>query len=153
MPVKLIAYLLEWYGEFADRRTRHVTKGRRFIANSRTDDSGLTSGGEFYGWYCGIWVDVESEDEVLIILEMNIPKSLAVDATLTKLEVVRGFQSARFRIRPETLSLLYRLADQIGEIVAPGLRYPEPTYKYMCPTTAASLKRLANYLSRFWNPQ
>lgn len=146
--VAITSHLFGCYGSFAHKTIKDLRKSRRFIVDSR-DTDGLASDGDYYGWFCGIWLDVESEHEVTITLENNTPKSPAVDSALESLES-EGSAQVAFRVTQEKLRDLRHLADQIDEIVKPGQYYSTPSYKYMCPRTADSLRKVAGHLDDFW---
>jgi hypothetical protein len=47
---------------------------------------------------------------------------------------------------------LLELAEAFAAIVAPGKAYGISAYKYVCPRTANSLRRLAQTSTRAWTP-
>lgn len=83
----LTAHLFECYGGFADKKIKDVSKSRRFFVDDR-GNGGLASDGTLYGWFCGVVVDVESDDAVLILLEGNVPNDPQVNQTLSALEAI-----------------------------------------------------------------
>jgi hypothetical protein len=146
----LRSHLYASYGRFADKRVKNVKKARRFFVDNR-ENGGLSSDGSYYGWFCGVTVDVMSDDAVLVNLYGSLPDSPQVRTSFTMLASVRGPKSVSFTIDRERLPLLRTLASQILEIVAPGNRYPVAGYKHMCPWVADSLEELAGHLDDFWN--
>ena len=149
MSHALKTHLFGKYGSFADKRIKKIDKGRSFIGDSR-DSGGIASDGSLYGWFCGILVNIDSDDEARVTLSGNIPKSTAVSPIMTELGGAIGAPRVELRIRRESLPLLRNLAAEIDAIVAPGKRYATPSYKYMCPRTGSSLRELATYLEEFW---
>lgn len=149
-PIALRSHLLERYGHCSNKRIRDAAKARQFFVDDR-ENGGLASDRSYYGWFCGVTVDVDSADTVRVTLDGNLPDSPQVQQSFTDLESTRGTKSVRFTIDRNRLPLLRVLANQIGEIVAPGNHYSERTYKYMCPWVADSLEKLAGNLDDFWN--
>jgi hypothetical protein len=149
MPYELRKHLYACYGSFADKRIKRIEKGHTFIGDTR-DNGGIASDGSPYGWFCGIFVNVDSDEEVLVTLFGNIPRSSSVDAIFEKLGASPSASRIEFAINKERVPILHELADKIASIVAPGRRYSTPNYKYMCPRTAESLLKLAGYLERYW---
>ena len=149
MLYKLRKHLYGCYGSFADKRIKRIEKGRTFIGDTR-DDGGIASDGSLYGWFCGILVNVDSDEEVLVTLFGNIPQSPSVDAVFEKLGASPSASSIEFEINKGRIPILHELSEKIASIVAPGRRYSTPNYKYMCPRTAESLRKLAGYLEGYW---
>ena len=150
MSFALKSHLFNRYGSFADKRIKNIDKGKTFIADSRSA-GGIASDGSLYGWFCGILVEVPSDEEVRLALFGSKPRSRPVDETILALGGSPESERVELHIKNETLHLLRKLADNIAAIVAPGRRYSVPGYKYMCPRTASSLRDLAGYLDEFWN--
>lgn len=153
MSNALKAHLFARYGSFADKRIKNLEKSRRFIADSR-DRGDFASDGSLYGWFCSIFVDVVSDDEVNIILSGDIPDSPNVNEILSNLGGTLGgphyAPRMQLTVTKRDLRMLRKLAAEVDSIVAPGRRYSTPSYKYMCPRTASSLRDLAKYLEEFW---
>ncbi len=149
MSLALKTHLFSRYGSFADKRIKKVEKGRAFIGDSRAR-GGIASDGSLYGWFCGILVEVESDDEVRVTLSGDIPDTAAVNALFGSLGGTPDSSRVELRISKESLPQLKKLAAEIDSIVAPGRRYSTASYKYMCPRTASSLRTLAAYLEEIW---
>ncbi len=149
MSLALTAHLFQCYGAFSDRRIKKVSKGKRFIGDTRAN-GGIASDGSLFGWFCGIMVEVESDEKVTVTLSGSIPTSSAVDRLYALLGALPNDQPFNLSIKPTDISTLKQLAEEIEKIVAPGCRYKEAGYKYMCPRTADSLRVLAGYLETFW---
>lgn len=149
MLYELRRHLYDCYGSFADKRIKRIEKARTFIGDTR-DEGGIASDGSLYGWFCGILVDVDSDTEVCVTLFGNIPRSSSVDDVFEKLGVSVSASRIEFEINKERVPILRELAEKIASIVAPGRFYSTPNYKYMCPRTAESLRKLAGYLEGYW---
>jgi hypothetical protein len=66
--------------------------------------------------------------------------NLSSKGSILKFRVARGYQA-----------MLEELASAVEAIVAYGApRYDVPSYKFVCPRTAASLERLKALLDRAW---
>jgi hypothetical protein len=64
----------------------------------------------------------------------------------------KGSARLQFQVTRGSQLLLSELAQAIRAIVAAGApRYSVPSYKYVCPRTAASLERLKAALDRAWS--
>lgn len=141
--------MLETYG-FADKRIKNIDRGSLFIIDDRSPDD-VGADRQLYSWFCQMFVEVTSGDRVLLTLSGDVPNSPRVahwfganaKATNfgTQVEIARGEHSK-----------LADLAAAISAIVAPGARYHAPSYKYVCPRVAASLKKLQTVLGKFWTP-
>jgi hypothetical protein len=149
MPYELRRHLYSCYGSFADKRIKKIEKGRTFIADTR-NEGGIASDGSLFGWFCGILIEVDSEIDVSVSLSGNIPRSPSVEVVFKKLGASSSDPFITFKIDKERISMLCELSDNIASIVASGQHYSTPNYKYMCPRTAKSLRRLAGYLEEHW---
>jgi hypothetical protein len=144
----LRGHLFKCYGGFAHKGIKDLAKERRFFVDDR-QNQGLSSDGLF-GWFCGIVVDVNSDNEVQVYLDGSRPDSPQVKESLARLGAFEQWDCLCFKITREQIPLLKTLAKQIRAIVARGKRYSVPSYKYMCPRTADSLEKFAGHLDRFW---
>lgn len=152
MSLALKTHLFSRYGSFADKRIKKIEKGHLFIGDTRSK-GGIASDGSLYGWFCGIFVDVKSNEEVQITLYGNIPVSPAVNEAIRALNGDPESSRIELGIRIGNVSRLKKLSALVDSIVAPGRRYSTANYKYMCPRTAYSLRTLAGYLEEFWRPK
>lgn len=145
--------LFDEYGGFADKRIKNLDKGQCFIVDDRSPrDFGADQ--RLYSYFCSVSADVLADDRVQVILSGNVPISQSVDDWAVKYQVRKTddiSSSLSFIIERENESILNELAECIDAIVAPGKRYDTPNYKYVCPRTAKSLRRLANVLSDYWS--
>ena len=58
--------------------------------------------------------------------------------------------SLSFTIQKGQEGKLVDLASAVAAIVGAGKRYDVKAYKYVCPRTAASLRRLSDVLAKAW---
>jgi hypothetical protein len=145
--------LLKEYGTFADKRIKNVAKGNLFIADDRsTGDYGADR--SLFLWFCALFVDVKNDAEVEIRLVGGIPIGPAVKKWILKSKAKYSDQvtpTLTFTLHKGQQDRLLELASAIASITEPGApRYTVPAYKYVCPRTAASLRRLAKVLNEFW---
>lgn len=128
-------YLFNKYGGFADKRIKNIEKGTIFIIDDR-NISDFDARGQLYYWFCMIFVEVIDKD--------NIKVSLHCKTALTS---QAGIDS-EIIINSKNLSFLEKIAQKIENITKK--KYNEKSFKYVCPRTAASLRRLKNYLTTYW---
>jgi hypothetical protein len=144
------------YGGFADKRIKNIDKGKRFVADDRHySDFGADK--DLLSYFCAIFVDVVSDNEVQVTLTRNVPVGPAVTAWIAQNEATYNIgtsyltTSLKFTVRIGEQAILSELANSIRAIVAPGApRYAVSSYKYVCPRTASSLDRLREALDRAW---
>ena len=133
------------YGGFADKRLKNIDKGDTFIVDDRKPrDVGADK--KLYGYFCMMFAKVVSVECIEVSLRGNIPMSDAVLDWIaeTGAAMTGGLQQAlRFEVRRGEEGRLADLADRIEAITAPGVSYEHANYKYVCPRTAKSLRRLA----------
>lgn len=145
--------LLNEYGTFADRRIKDLNKGKSFIADDRkSSDHGADR--QLFDYFCMIFADVEADDLVEVRLIGNVPTSTAVRGWIKRHGAKYAGEHVKvltFEVREGEQEKLNELAQSVAAIVAPEApRYPVPSYKYVCPRTAKSLKRLAKALEKAW---
>lgn len=141
--------LFDEYGGFADKRYKNPDAGKPFAVDDRSPND-YASDGSFYGWFCSIFAEVAGPQAVKVSLRHAVPRSPGVNAWAARnhAEQPSGLEIV---VTPDTVSVLLDLADQIAAIVRPGApRYAAPGYKYSCPRTAASLRRLLGVLDGYW---
>ena len=145
--------LLDEYGTFADRRIKRLETGHLFIVDDRTPQD-FAADRNLYPWFCSIHVDVVNESEVQVLLRGDVPIGPRVNRWIesTGAKYATDYSSTlEFSVRQGQQEMLSRLASAIRSITAPGApRYSVPSYKYVCPRTAASLERLKSVLDRAW---
>ena len=141
--------LLDEYGHFADLRIKKIDTGDRFIVDDRTrGDYGADR--QLYGWFCSMYVTVQAPDELEMWIENTLPTSPGVQRWLREAEADRYANGYRFAITDDNYDDLAALADAVAAIVRSGARYDTPAYKYVCPRTARSLRRLHRVLAHHW---
>lgn len=149
--LKLRKFFFEKYGSFSDRRIKNLNKCNRFIVDTRADN-GIASNGSLYGWFCGIQITVDSDDEIKIWLSGSIPTSIEINQILKLVQIKNpyiGSEDVCLCVTHNNYELLLDLANSIKRITAPGNRYSEPSYKYMCPRTSFTLLQLHGFLKEF----
>lgn len=144
--------LFEEFGGFADKRIKNLDKSTTFIADDRgRGDYGADR--NLFLWFCSIFVDVKSESHVLIRLSGGVPWSSAI-AQWAKSNNLEHRDSShayvQIPISKGEEHKLTELASLVDAIVAPGERYEVAAYKYVCPRTVKSLRRLAKTLALAW---
>lgn len=140
------------YGGFADGRIKDLKKSSIFIVDDRAPRD-IGADGRLLGYFCSMFVDVRSEDKVTLRFTGNIPVSKRISTWVEKAgNTSKWKEELLFTITRENMDLLDELAEAMEAIVAPDApRYEEPSYKYVCPRTAESLRRLARTLGKEWN--
>lgn len=148
--------LFNEYGGFADKKKNRLEGVRMFIIDNRSErDFGAK--GKLYSYFCMIFAEVLSTDQVKVSLSGNVPLSTGVkmwindnDAEFTEGRY-QNSHSLSFIVEKGNEQILGTLASAIQSIVAPRKRYEPANYKYVCPRTAISLRRLMSVLKRAWN--
>lgn len=149
--------LLDEYGSFADKRIKNIDKGSKFIIDDR-DDSDVGTDGKLRSYFCMIFVEVRSNENVIVELYGNVPIGRTVKKWLVKNEYeikpLPMNSILSIEINQGDQGILKELAESIESIVSPRApRYNVKSYKYVCPRTAKSLIRLGKVLDKAWiNP-
>jgi hypothetical protein len=148
---------LSEYGYSSDRMARDVDKRDLFVVDDRKGrSSDFKADGQLNGWFCEVLAELESPYEITVVLRGGIPIGQKVKAWVAAegVRIVKeqnGFRDmVAFPVAPSETIKLLGLAEAIEAVVAPGARYADPTWKTVCPRTAASLRRLYETLSRAW---
>jgi hypothetical protein len=140
---------LDTYGHFADRRIKNIDRGSVFIVDDRGPrDFGADR--QLYLWFCQILAEVVDQDTVTIKMGGDVPEGASVATWFAAHDAEKTHFGVQFVIRRGGQAELTALASAFRSIVAPGKRYPVPSYKYVCPRVAASLDRLQGVLTRAW---
>jgi len=152
--LRLKRALFDAYGGFADKRYKRLESNSTFAVDAR-EEAGRDAQGKLYLWHCMIFADVKAADAVEVSLRGGVPVDPPVPEWASRVGAVLktvGMQdSLQLTVTPSSLHLLTELADAVAAIVRPGgPRYSVKTYKYVCPKTAASLRRLRDVLGRAW---
>jgi hypothetical protein len=141
------------YDGFADKRIKNLSKGSTFIVDDRTQGD-YAADKTLFLWFCSVFVDVIAEDEVSVRLAGGVPAGPSVNAWIKANGGALNSAPTKvlpFSVKKGSESILLSLAAAFEAIVAPGKTYSVTSYKYVCPRTAQSLKRLANELHAAWN--
>lgn len=149
--------LFDAYGGFADKRYKNLDKSSTFIIDDR-NESDVGADGSLYSYFCCVFADVKSNQEVVVTLVGNIPIGKRVNSWLKEQDLEIKTLSIQSRLAITVAegeqSKLKDLAAAIRSIVAPGSpRYSVANYKYVCPRTANSLTRFAELLDDTWSQQ
>lgn len=151
MSMQLKRRLYDEYGGFADKRIKKLEKGSQFIVDDRTD-SDIGADKKLLSYFCSMFLAVEGDNAVSLRLHNNVPIGLSVEKWATKNDLELSDRVLTLKITPENYGVLLSLAEAIEAITAPGApRYSVPSYKYVCPRTAASLRRLHRVLDEAWS--
>lgn len=146
--------LFNEYGGFSDKRIKSLDKGHIFIVDDRTDGD-VGADGQLYSYFCLIFADVKSGEEVEVSLSKNLPIGKDVKNWIKNNDcefIDDPYRSLVFTVSKENLHILNELSNSISNIVKPGApRYKVSNYKYVCPRTADSLQRLSGALCSIWN--
>jgi hypothetical protein len=115
----------------------------------------MASDGSFFGWFCSVNANVANAQCVNVTLGNTVPKGAPVARWEQQHGVARTavgvHEVLRFDVSPSTIDRLTSLAASFEEIVRPGApRYSEAAYKYSCPRTAHTLRRLHGVLKAHW---
>ena len=140
--------LLDEYEHFADKRIKKLDSGDRFIVDGRTRND-IAADGQVYGWFCSMFLDVLSDDELLLTL-INSPVNDYVNRWYSANAVAFGRNGQSVSILRGKQRDLLELEGRIGAITLAGVRYDVPHYKYAVPRVTESLRRLRTTLDNAW---
>lgn len=140
--------LLEEYGHFSNRTLKNVDKGSKFIVDDRGPGDSTSKG--LNSTFCLIFADVKNSQcvEVKLYSPSGVPDGPTVSHWLKTNKILRLASGITFDITPPTLGILLALSQAIDSITAQP--YTVKAYKYVCPRTAKSLKRLHQILEGHW---
>ena len=145
--------LFSSYNGFSDKRIKNLEKGNTFIVDDRKE-SDKDARNELYLHFCMVYVRVMDRESVEVELRGNVPISDNITkwANINGASISAGIQpSLKFNVTPRDVIRLNELADLLLSIVQRGApRYKVPSYKYVCPRTAKSLKKLETILKDHW---
>lgn len=149
--LNLKKHLFDAYGGFADKRIKKLTSGATFIVDDRgSGDVGADR--QLYSYFCMVFADVIDATTVEVRLSGNVPLSPAVKAW------VKNDTASMLSEQPYHSNLAVRVQlgdedrlDELAELIASITRkkYDVPSYKYVCPRTSDTLRRLADVLRDF----
>lgn len=150
MRVKEVLYA-EYQG-FADKRIKNIERGSLFIVDDRSSaDHGADK--QLFSWFCMIFAEVTSETTVEITMRGGVPDGPTVEKWVSENRrklAITDEDSLSFTIQKGQETKLLDLASAVAGIVGAGKRYDVKAYKYVCPRTAASLRRLSAVLAKAW---
>ncbi|RWE07685.1 MAG: hypothetical protein EOS23_26550 [Mesorhizobium sp.] len=141
---------LDEYGHFADKRLKKLDTASRFFVDDRTPGD-YDARCKLFLWFCQIVADVKTGERVDFSLHGQVPKSTKVDAWLKANTSPGPYNLPVIVTNRGEQSKLLDLAAAISAITAKGApRYDVSSYKYTCPRTAHSLKRVKAVLDKAW---
>lgn len=145
-------HLFEAYGGFTDKRIKKIEKGNQFIIDDRDQHRDFDADKNLYYWFCLIFAKVISTSEVEVVMRGGVPMNGQIEAWIA--DGNAHIEEAPFRlivpIKIGEEEQLRKLATIVELIICPnGPRYHEPSYKYVCPRVASSLRQFADVLSSF----
>lgn len=141
------------YGGFADKRIRRLEKSDLFIVDDRDPRHDVGADKQLYPWFCLMFARVVSGRKVELRMWGGMPASPAIDRWIESGngEWTESPPGMVVPIETGSEGRLETLAKLMEDIVMPGApRYAEKSYKYVCPRTAKSLRRLAGVLAAAW---
>lgn len=146
--------LFDAYGGFADKRIKDLDKSSRFIIDDR-NNSDIGADKKLLSYFCMIFAEVTSNEALSINFIGNVPvgKDVKKWLKLNSCEIQTPAYQSSLSIEVERghQEILSDLARAIERIVAPGApRYEIKSYKYVCPRTAKSLRRIKRILDQAW---
>ena len=152
--IALKAHLFRAYGGFSDKRIKKLEKSNVYAVDDRCDTD-FGADGDFLSYFCPMWARVVGPDALEVQLTRNVPMSSAIrewiEAAGARFDAGDGYDASLVvRLRLGEEHRLDELAERIEAIVRRGApRYSVRSYKYVCPRTAGSLRRLAKVLREF----
>jgi len=136
--------LFNEYDGFADKRYKKLDNNKLFMIDDRSPGD-YGANGQLISSVCPMFASVESDERVRVVLRGNVPQSQGVKKWCQKHKAKLASKTLEFDVTPESIGMLDELARTIESIVAAGA-YKVPSYKYVCPRVANSLRRLAKVL-------
>jgi hypothetical protein len=148
---------LSEYGYLADLHAREAGKPALFVVDDRNRrGNDFRADGQLHGWFCEVLAELGSAWEIQVILRGGIPIGQKVKSWMAAEGKRIDKEPHGFRdvvvvdVVPSDMIKLLGLAEAFEAVVEPGARYADPTWKTVCPRTAASLRRLYEVLVRGW---
>lgn len=149
---KLKKTLFDKYNGFADKRIKKLESDSLFIVDDRSEgDYGADK--KLFLWFCSVFAVVDTESSISVSLVGGVPRSAEIESWIVNNNCVftEGNQIVmKFSLQKGEEFKLLDLASLFENIVAPGKRYSVPAYKYVCPRTANTLRKLAANLLLAW---
>lgn len=146
-------HLFDAYGGFSDKRIKNLDKGKLFIVDDRGGSEDHDAKGKLYNWFCLMFAEVKSANEVQLKMRGNVPHSSAIQAWVEdgNAEFDESIGQLTITVQPgRDEEKLHQLSELVHDIVKPGAPwYSEKSYKYVCPRVAGSLTKLARVLEEF----
>lgn len=143
--------LFDEYG-FADKRYKKLSSSNIFAIDGRRP-SDVASNGQFYGWFCSVFVDTSSDPVITVRFFNNIPYSPEVRTWIQKYQATYAGapqETLEFTVAPGEQQKLLELAEAFENIVKPGRRYETPAYKHICPRLGRVIRHFESILTSQW---
>lgn len=142
--------LFDAYDGFAEKRLKNIENDAPFIVDDRSSgDFGADK--QLFLWFCQMFVEVNSGDCIQVTMRGGLPDSADVAAWFDTIGAQDDARGKTFEIGVGQQDALLDLADRMEAIIAPGKRYPVAAYKYVCPRTAGSLRRMHSVIDKVWS--
>jgi len=143
MSLRLKRFLFSNYGGFADKRVKDITKDYSFKIDDQSED-------DIHERFCGISVRVTQDNRFILSLSNNAPinrniKRL-VESKGGEVRTINGYSHIEVGLSVTDVAFIRELSSMIKDLVAPGRRYKDQNWKWLCPRTAESLDNFANVL-------
>ncbi len=145
--LRLKEHLFKAYNGFADKRVKNLAKDLPFVVDDRGQPSDFGAQGDLYPWFCLMFARVRGPRSIELDMRGEIPGSHKINAWCESVKAQRQDVPPRL-VLSVTLGQedqLREFAKLVDQIVSDG-NYSVPSFKYMCPRTAQSLRRLADVL-------
>ncbi len=136
-------HLFKAYQGFADKRIKSMDRGRLFIVDDRGPGD-FDARKHLFLWFCQIFVEVESHDQIKLILRGDVPEGPEVVQWMKEHSAKIDEAGVTIVIQSEQTADLLVLASCFRAIVR--RRYSVKSYKYVVPRTATSIEQLASVL-------
>ena len=139
-------YLFNRYGGFGDKRVKDINKDYPFKIDDQTD-------GDNHDRFCGIFVRVIDDANFELDLTNNAPTSPKikelVESKRGEVQAESDYGSINVTLTLDDHIFIERLSNEIDRLIAPGRKYTDPNWKWLCPRTAESLRQFAGVLKSY----
>jgi|GEM_PF-2354241 len=144
---RLRDHLLDAYDGYADKRIKNRSLDRPIKINDKDSH-------DVYPHYCSILVRVpDRTGEALTLPLQHCPHNPDLIALVKKhggtaITSDHGCD-IQLNLNANQIGTVTSLANAISEVTKKGSRYPNPNWKWTCPKTVDSLRRLAKVLKDY----
>lgn len=137
------------YNGYADKRIRDQSGDHPFVIDDRSEKD-VGANRKLFSYFCQMFAQVNSDGSVRVTLRGNVPESEELSELFDSIALGSRERETAFDVANGEQDILNKLSRALRKIVAPGKRYSEKNYKYVCPRTAKSLQRLKTVLDKVW---